>query len=163
VPRAVGSARLAGAAPHVDRGRWIERHVPDPMPRADETSLAVGTVLGTIREVLTAEVQQAYVEGVSDPIPLYRDVVHPGLLLRMVNAVLHRSVALGPWIHTGSECRFVAPAPVGSDLAGYGVVTERYERNGRSWVRFDALVTADGQPVLVTDHRAIYDLGAPAS
>ena len=163
VPRARGSARLAAAPAGVDRSRFTDGDVPDPIPAADAASLAVGNVLGTIRETATPDGLDAYLAGISETLPLYRRFVHPGALLRMVNAVLFRSVALGPWIHTASACRFVAPAPVGAELAGYGVVTDRYERSGRSWVRFDALVLADGEPVALVDHLAIYDLGAPAS
>ncbi|HMC67747.1 MAG TPA: hypothetical protein VKJ07_01225, partial [Mycobacteriales bacterium] len=76
------------------------------------------------------------------------------------NAVLFRNVALGPWIHTGSSCRYLAPAPVPTTLTAQGVVTDRYERNGKSYVRFDALVLAGERPVVEVDHVAIYDLGA---
>jgi acyl dehydratase len=158
-PRAVGRGGLEDVAAEVDRTRFVETPAIDPTPAADATSLAVGTSLGTVRETATPEGCAAYIDGICDPLPLYEKFVHPGALLRMVNAVLFRNVVMGPWIHTGSACRLLGPAAVGSELTGYGVVTDRYERNGKSWVRFDALVLAVGEPVALVDHMAIYDLG----
>jgi acyl dehydratase len=157
--RAQGRGGLEDAAPPFERSRFVETAATEPTPAADETSLAVGTMLGTVREQASPEGCASYLEGISESLPLYEKFVHPGALLRMVNAVLFRNVVMGPWIHTGSDCRLLAPAPVGSELTGFGVVTDRYERNGKSWVRFDALVVADGEPVALVDHTAIYDLG----
>lgn len=157
--RAVGRGGLEDTSVVVDRARFADTPMTEPTPPADETSLAVGTSLGTVRERATPEGCAAYLEGISETLPLYEKFVHPGALLRMVNAVLFRNVVMGPWIHTGSDCRLLGPAAVGSELTGYGVVTNRYERKGKSWVRFDALVLADGEPVALVDHMAIYDLG----
>ena len=157
--RALGTARLADA-PHIpDVSRYVETPLADPPPRADESSIVVGRPFGTVREQVTPEGHAAYLDGISDALPLYKQWVHPGALLRMVNAVLFRNVAMGPWIHTASSVRFIEPAPVPTVLTGHGVVTERYERNGKSWVRFDALVLAGERPVVEVDHLAIYDLG----
>jgi hypothetical protein len=38
------------------------------------------------------------------------------------------------------------------------VVTELFQRNGHDYVRYDALVLANDQPVLEVDHTAIYRL-----
>ena len=158
--RAVGHAALAEAAPDVDVSRYVETPMAEPLPPADDRSLAVGTHLGTVREQVTPDGHAAYLHGIGETLPLYQRFVHPGALLRMVNAALFRNVALGPWIHTGSSCRYLAPAPVPTTLTAYGVVTDRYERNGKSYVRFDALVLAGERPVVEVDHVAIYDLGA---
>ena len=157
--RALGTARLADAAHVPDRSRFVHAPQPDPPPRADESSIVVGRAFGTVRESVTQDGHAAYLDGIGDTLPLYKQWVHPGALLRMVNAVLFRNVAMGPWIHTASSVRFIEPAPVPTELTGYGVVTERYERNGKSWVRFDALVLAGERPVVEVDHLAIYDLG----
>lgn len=99
-----------------------------------------------------------YARRVGDGHPLYDDVVHPGLLLRLVNAALMRNVALGPWIHTGSDCRFLGQARYGSELEVRSRVTEVLTRNGHDRVRYDALVTADGRPVAEVHHEAIWRL-----
>jgi acyl dehydratase len=160
VVRATGHAGLAHEDLVLDAGRFQAGELPDPPPPADATTLAVGTHLGTAREPVTEESSADYRRGVSDDLPLYDRYVHPGLLLRAVNAALYRSVALGPWIHTASSCRLLAPAPVPTTLVARGVVTDRFDKNGRARVRYDALVLADDRPVMVVDHEAIYDLGA---
>jgi acyl dehydratase len=158
--RAVGHAALSETLVDVDVSRYVETPMISPPPRADESSLAGGTHLGTVREHVTQEGHAAYLHGIGETLPLYQQFVHPGALLRMVNAVLFRNVAMGPWIHTSSVCRYLAPAPVPTTLTAHGVVTDRYERNGKSYVRFDALVLAGERPVVEVDHVAIYDLGA---
>jgi len=158
--RAVGHAALSETVVDVDVSRYVETPMISPPPRADESSLAGGTHLGTVREHVTPEGHAAYLHGIGETLPVYQQFVHPGALLRMVNAVLFRNVAMGPWIHTSSVCRYLAPAPVPTTLTAHGVVTDRYERNGKSYVRFDALVLAGERPVVEVDHVAIYDLGA---
>jgi len=158
--RAVGHAALGAVAHDVDLSHYAETPMSSPLPAADASSLAVGTRLGTVREQVTPDGHAAYLHGIGETLPLYQQFVHPGALLRMVNAVLFRNVAMGPWIHTGSSCRYVAPAPVPTTLTAHGVVTERYERNGKAYVRFNALVLAGERPVVEVDHVAIYDLGA---
>jgi len=158
--RALGHAALAEQVAAVDASRYVETPMSSPPPRADETSLAVGTHLGTVQEQVTPDGHAAYLHGIGETLPLYQQFVHPGALLRMVNAALFRNVAMGPWIHTGSSCRYLAPAPVPTTLTAHAVVTDRYERNGKSYVRFDALVLAGERPVVEVDHVAIYDLGA---
>ena len=101
-----------------------------------------------------------YLDGISETLPLYRGQshVHPGALLRMVNAVLFRNVALGPWIHTASACHLLDAVRVPTTLVANAVVTDNYVRNGNAYVRFDALVLAGERPVLLADHLAIYQL-----
>ena len=160
--RALGAAALVDEVPPVDLTRYVETPMVQPTPPADELSLAIGTHLGTVREQVTPDGHAAYLHGIGETLPLYQRFVHPGALLRMVNAALFRNVVMGPWIHTGSSCRFLAPAPVPTTLTAHALVTDRYERNGKSWVRFDALVLAGERPVVEVDHTAIYDLGAGA-
>jgi len=161
--RARGRAALAEQPHEVDRNRYVDAPRSEVPPAADANSLAVGHHFGTIREPVTAEGHADYLRGIGETLPLYHKFVHPGALLRLVNAVLYRNVSMGPWIHTASSCRFLGPAPLPCELVGYGTVTDRYERNGRSWVRFDALVLAGERPVVEVDHLAIYDLGGNGS
>jgi acyl dehydratase len=157
--RALGRAGLADRPAAIDRAHYVDAPVPQVRPRADEDSIVVGRSLGTVREPVTPQGHAAYLDGIGETLPLYQKFVHPGVLLRMVNAVLFRNVEMGPWIHTASSCRFIAPAAVPCELTAYGTVTDRYDRNGRSWVRFDALVLAGERSVVEVDHLAIYDLG----
>jgi acyl dehydratase len=114
---------------------------------------------GTVAERADPHGCAEYVRRIGEPSPLYDRVVHPGLLLRLVNAALMRSVALGPWIHTASDCRFLGVARPGQQLEVRSRVQERFVRKGHDYVRYDALVLADGEAVARVDHEAIWRLG----
>ena len=159
-----GTVRVTGTAtpPRPQRPPDLSRYVEVPptggvLPPAGPASLPPGP-MGTVSERVDEAAAGRYVDAVAEPLPLYRRVVHPGLLLRVVNAALFRNVALGPWIHTGSNCRLLAPAPVPSELTCRSSVTDRYDKGGHSWVRYDALVLAGDVAVMEVDHWAIYAL-----
>ena len=151
--RCVGSAGLGAGGV---RASYVSAELPGELLAAP-----VPGPLGTVREAGTVEAGLAYLDAIDEPAALYRDeaVAHPGLLLRLVNLLLMRNVALGPWVHTSSDCRLLGPARLPAAVTVRGTVTELYERNGHRYVRYDALVTADDRPVLEADHRAIYRLG----
>ncbi len=128
--------------------------VPLPPAPAEEPG-----VLGTLDVPGDAVACADYVRRVGDTSPLYADLVHPGLLLRMVNLALMSSVRLGPWIHTASDCRFLAPARVGEPLQVRSRVTGRFVRKGHDYVRYDALLLSRGAPVAEVQHEAIWRLG----
>jgi len=157
--RSVGRAAPAAARPH-DVERFVEVAAPDRLLDATPDSLRPGP-LGSIREPVDRVSSATYLDAISEALPLYRDegVVHPGALLRMVNALLVRNVALGPWIHTASSCVFLGVATVPTVLRAHGVVTEAFERNGHDYVRYDAVVLSDDTPVMYVDHTAIYRVG----
>jgi acyl dehydratase len=113
---------------------------------------------GTVRQQADPWACADYVRRIGDDHPLYGSVVHPGLLLRLVNLALMSNVALGPWIHTSSDCRFLGLARVDEDLEVRSRVTELFERRGHRYVRYDALVLAGGRPVAEVDHEAIWRL-----
>ena len=161
-----GSVRSVGrAAPTGDRVGGLDRFSDVPPPAsllgATPESLRPGP-LGSIREDVTPQVAQRYLADISETLPLYRDegVVHPGALLRMVNALLVRNVALGPWIHTASSCVFLGVARFPTVLRAHAIVNETFERNGHDYVRYDALVLSDDAPVMYVDHTAIYRVGS---
>ncbi len=131
---------------------------PDPPPASAET-LRLGP-LGTVEEWIDDETNLRYLDAVTEPLTLYRDrgLVHPGLLLRLVNAVLFRNVAVGPWIHTASTCQLLAPASVPARLSARGIVTDRYDRNGNGWVHYDALILCGDTAIMQVAHTAIYAL-----
>ena len=153
VVRCVGTAAPTGGAL---RGRYVEAPLPGSLP-ADPVPGPLGTVVvdGPVADNL------AYLDAIGEPLPVYRDegIAHPGLLLRLVNLLLMRNVALGPWVHTSSRCRFLAPARLPAQVTVRGTVTEVFRRGGHDYVRYDALVLADDLPVLEVDHTAIYRLG----
>lgn len=154
--RCLGSAG-PGAPPLPD----LPGYVPVPLPAEPLVDPDPGP-LGSVVEQVSAEDGSAYLDAVAEPLPLYRDrrLAHPGLLLRLVNLLLMRNVALGPWVHTSSRCRFLGLAPLPATFTVHGAVTQRWQHRGSDRVRYDALVVADGAPVLHGESTAIYRLGA---
>lgn len=149
--RATGTA--AAPAPAPPPGEYETAALPaSPVERPREG------LFGTVVETAEPADCRAYASSLADPSPLYAELVHPGLLLRAVNSALMRNVALGPWIHTASDCRFLAPARAGEELEVRSRVTGLFERNGHSYVSYDALVLANRRPVLEVGHEAIWRL-----
>ncbi len=157
--RATGS--FSAPTPQEPRRDLPSAPLPDRLLALDE--LAVGP-LGTVELDGTVADNEAYVDAVAEPAPLYRQqpLAHPGALLRLVNLVLMRNVDLGPWIHTASAVRMLAPAHLPATMTVRAEVTALTERNGSSYVHYDALVLADGVPVMDVAHTAIYRLATSA-
>jgi hypothetical protein len=160
--RSVGHAARAAVRPE-DLGRFSDAPLPTILPAAAAESLRPGP-LGSIREDVDHRASAAYLDAISETLPIYREqsLVHPGALLRMVNAVLVRNVELGPWIHTASSCVLLGLARVPSTLRAHAVVTETFERNGHEYVRYDALVLCGDEPVMCVEHTAIYAVHGPS-
>jgi acyl dehydratase len=156
VVRAVGAA----SAPAQHQPRRLLPAMPPPATRMPTSAVALGA-LSTVDVRITPEDNASYLDAIGEPHPYYREqsVAHPAGLLRMVNLILMSNVELGPWIHTASDCRLLAPARLTATLSARGEVTELFERNGSSYVRYDAVVLADGTPVMDVAHTAIYRLG----
>lgn len=153
--RCIGSA--APTSPRPDLAGFAETPLP-PSPVEDPV---VGP-FGSIHEPGTVEENDRYVEAVGEPLTLYRErsVPHPGMLLRLVNRLLMRNVALGPWIHTSSDCAFLALARLPAEMTVHGRVTAVGKRGAHDEVRYDALVLAGAEPVLHVRHTALYRLGS---
>ena len=155
-PRCVGRA-WAMHGESFDLDRFSATPLPATRPPAEPGAIAVGP-LGSVDEPVDFDRHTAYRAGIDEALPIYEKAVHPGALLRLVNEVLVRNVALGPWIHTSSDIRFLGLASLPTLLHADAIVTEVYERNGHHYVRYDALISCDGAPVALVDHSAIYRL-----
>lgn len=158
---AIGTASLPAApapAPTADAVPAAIR--TGERPPADERSLAIGTVLGTLRETCTVEDHGAYLDLIAEPLPLFRGpaaVVHPGWLMRRANFVLAENVRLGPWMHVSSEVTHFGVLHPGDTVETRAVVTALFERKGHRFVDLDVLMLGPGgNPVLRTAHRSIY-------
>ena len=93
--------------------------------------------------------------------PIYaRDgIAHPGLLLRLCNAILVENIVLAPWIHTASELQNFAVAHVGDELSARARVVRNYEHKGHRMVELDAVVVTNQKTVVAQVlHTAIYKL-----
>lgn len=156
--RATGSAHPPVARPSVDLHRYVDSPLPPALRPPVRAALPDGP-LGSVTQAVSADDNAAYCAAIGEPLGLYREgVVHPGLLLRLVNTALMRNVELGPWIHTASSCRMLAVAPVSAPLTVHSIVTGRSARSGNEYVHYDALVLSGAAPVLEAAHSAIYSL-----
>ena len=155
-PRCVGRA-WPSHGDSVDLDRFAVTPLPPTRLPAEPGAIRLGA-LGSVDQPVDLDQHAAYREGIDDELPVYEKVAHPGALLRLVNELLVRNVALGPWIHTSSDCRFLGLASLPGVLHADGIVTEVFERNRHHYVRYDALVSCDGTPVAIVDHTAIYRL-----
>lgn len=156
VVRAVGTAHPPAPCPPLDLDRYPVAPLPVPLlPDPRPGPFGTVEVPGDAREAVD------YAAAVADPSPLYREggLVHPGLLLRLVNLALMSNVELGPWIHTASDCRFLARPTVPTTATVRSVVTGTSRRGAHDEVTYDAVVLLDDRPVLQVAHTALHRLG----
>ena len=129
------------------------------------TQLVRDPVVGpfpSVHEDVTVEQNDWYLDAVGEPLALYRENAwaHPGMLVKAVHRLLTHNVDLGPWIHTASDCHFLGVARLPARVTSHGRVTHVGRRGANDEVRYDALVLADGEPVLHVVHTALYRLGS---
>jgi acyl dehydratase len=132
---------------------------PDHRPPADETSLAVGTLLGLRPLAVTKEFAADYVRDARETDPLYsrEGLVHPSTILRTGNWVLSHNVVLGPWMHVGSTVTHFVCARVGDVITTRSRVIANYDHKGHRFVEIDILVISnDSIAVARVGHTAIY-------
>jgi acyl dehydratase len=158
--RATATATLPDTSPPApDPDDVPTAALPDAPVPASPTTLAPGTLLGTLRFGFHADKAQPYLDDIRETSPLYREagVAHPGWLLRSANFVLTANVKLGPWIHVSSETQHHSTADDGDDLSTRAWVIDRFERKGHQFVTLDVLIVAnDVRPVARVRHTAIY-------
>jgi acyl dehydratase len=158
---ATGTASLPDAAPSVPAldSFATPPTPPEDRPPADETSLAVGTLLGIRTLLVTPEFAADYLRDARETDPLYarEGLVHPATILRTGNWVLSHNVVLGPWMHVGSTVRHFAPARVGDEITARGRVVANYDHKGHRFVEVEVLVIANGATAVAhIAHTAIY-------
>ncbi len=158
---ATGAASLPEqAAPPPDPGAWPLVGQPDPgdRPPAGPETLAAGTPLGLAPHRFSSAAADGYLREVRETLPLYADagVAHPGWLLRDANAVLWKSVRMGPWIHVGSDAQHLGLVRDGDLVSCRATVTREWERKGHRFVELDVLHLAEDRPVARVTHTAIH-------
>jgi acyl dehydratase len=132
---------------------------PEQRPPADESALAIGTLLGIRPLLVTPEFAADYLRDSRETDPLYarEGLVHPATVLRTGNWVLSHNVVLGPWIHVGSSVRHFALARVGDEITARGRVTANYDHKGHRFVEVEVLVLANRTTAVAhVAHTAIY-------
>ena len=153
---ATGQAGLG--APAGDRPPVPSSALPAHRPPASAESLRPGTVLGSLHEAFDAARADTYLADVREAQPVYAasGVAHPAWLLRFANAILVRNVALGPWIHVGSDVAQLGLVHDGEAVDVRAVVLDEHERKGHRFVVLDVAVDAAGRPVQRVTHTAIH-------
>jgi acyl dehydratase len=156
-----------GLAPHArapipDVSSYPAAPLPEERPRVSREVLAARPVLGTPTLALDRETAAAFLDRVSEPLPLYAGPgapAHPGLYLAEANRALSRNVMVSPWIHVESEGRHLGMFRVGEQLETRARVNNLFERKGHQLVELDVLLVAEGaRPVARIRHVAIYQL-----
>lgn len=136
--------------------------LPAERPAVSRAILASQEVLGSPELILDEATAQAFLERVSEPLPLYRESrapAHPGLYLDQANKALSKNVRVSPWIHVESQGRHWGPVRVGERLETRAKVKSLFERKGHEFVELEVLLVAEGsRPVASIRHVAIYQL-----
>lgn len=109
---------------------------------------------------MTEDGNRTYTEQISDPLDLYRFVVHPHWLLSTANRALTREYIMPAWIHVGSETRFHSLVRIGDTLTVNAVPLEKWERKGHQFIRL--YLAYHREEVLTTEifHTAIFKVAS---
>lgn len=167
--RAVGTATLVwGEPPAAEPWPAFARRDLSPRRREERPPISaatapVGEPLPPVAFPMDEAARTRYLDDIEEREPLFRiaspfggPLVHPGWYLHAANRVLSENFALGPWIHTRSEVRHLAPAVADGTYRGYGRITAAFEKRGHEYVTADVLIV-DGneRPVARVEHTAI--------
>ncbi len=153
----------AQGAPVPDVAGYPARPLPTERPVVSREVLAARLVLGTPELALDTGTARAFLERVSESLPLYHTgpdaPAHPGLYLSEANRALTRNVIVSPWIHVESEGRHLSVLHVGERVETRARVADLLERKGHQFVELDLLLLAEGtRPVAQVRHVAIYQV-----
>ena len=156
---AEGQARLSAASPQLTLDDFLDVAVIETRAPVDGNSYPTGRWFGVKPFTPGQDAALKYLADVRETDPLYADrkIVHPGMLLRMMNWVLIENAILGPWIHVGSSIQHLNLAAVDDELTVRALVTGNYERKGHKFVELDGVIVANGaRPIARCRHVAIY-------
>jgi hypothetical protein len=119
-------------------------------------------VLGTPELFIERPVADAFLEKVSEKLPVYREAdapAHPGIYLEQANRALDRNVRVSPWIHVESHGQHLSVVRVHERLETRTRVRNLFQGKGHEFVDLDLLLLAGGaRPVASIRHVAIYQL-----
>ncbi len=123
------------------------------------TTFRTGHWLGISPYTQGADAAREYLRNVRESDPIYTDqkIIHPGMLVRMMNWALMENAILGPWIHVGSTMQHLNTASVDDEITVRALVADNYERKGHKFVKLDGVIVANGKtPIAQCQHTAIY-------
>jgi acyl dehydratase len=154
-----GNAALKASAPTVMLDDF--QNVPavtESMPIGANT-YQTGKWLGIRPYTQGADAALEYLKNVRETDPIYANqkIVHPGMLVRMMNWALMENAILGPWLHVGSTIQHLNVASVEDEITVRAIVSDNYERKGHKFVKLEGLIVANATtPIAQCQHLAIY-------
>ncbi len=169
VRRAPGTAGLTWGESRTQESRPAFA-VTELEPRRPEDRLPISAATAPVGEPLppvlidtSSAAAAAYLDGIDDHNPLFRDgstfggpLLHPGWYLGIANQALSRNFILNAWIHTRSETRHLGPALAGGTYRAYAQITAAFEKRGHEYVTADVLIAGSAdQPIARITHTAI--------
>lgn len=167
VPCAAGTASLSpGPVPVYADFETIDIPALEARPAPTVDTFAAGRVLAGVKYTLNLaeaheQAQAKFVEAW--PGPDGQPTWHPALWLHDANMCLRQSVALGPWIHTGSDLHLFALPQDGMQIELLGRVRETYVRRGHTMTVLELGVFGNTTPLAFIEHTAIIALaGSPS-
>jgi acyl dehydratase len=130
--------------------------MPDERGPISAATAPVGVPLPPVLMPADVETIARYLDGIDEHDPLFRDaspygppLVHPGWWPNVANRVLSANFRLGPWIHTRSEIRHLAPALPGGVYHAWGQIVEAFEKRGHEYVSADVLISDGSEEAVV--------------
>lgn len=133
---------------------------------ATRAACAANDALGTIDACFEPAAAAAFVSAMQDTHACYGEgVTHPAWLLRQANLVVDANLALGPWIHVGSELINRRRCRNGEALRVRARFVDLYTRKGSDYADLDVALVGAETPedvVMRVLHRFIYRY-APAA
>ncbi|MEM9406987.1 MAG: hypothetical protein AAGA81_13200 [Acidobacteriota bacterium] len=156
---AVGKARRG--VDESDAPAFAPAPLPEPRWPPVAAEVPVGKAVGSLElGGLAAESPSGVIDRYRDDHPRYapdhEDLrLHPAFFPDQANTLLAANVALGPWIHTESRLRFLAPPSPADDLRLQGVIASATERRGHEMVTLELEATTAGHVVARLTHTAI--------
>jgi acyl dehydratase len=129
--------------------------LPDPRWPATPETLRQHPVFGTLAGRTSAADAAAYTRLLGDDAERFQGVVHPAWLLRQANLVIDANLALGPWIHVGSEVTFMGVVRVNEPWTARAEVLSMHTHKGREYADIDVAI-GGVRTALRVRHKVIY-------
>ncbi len=162
---AVGEASLPEKHPHLDISRYPYAPLPDPdekLPPSLEV-LTENTILGAIEFTIDPQHSEGehgdFLDEMVETLPIYRGpdaIAHPAVLAQMANRLLIENVALGPWIHSGTDINYYDVPRPDEKMYMQGRIAHSYTKRGHEIVVMDVVALGSKErPIAHLTHTAI--------
>ncbi len=137
-----------------------------PLPSREErlapeaSRLPPGHVLGPVPVMADFGIEEdLYFEELRRSVPVCVEGAgrfHPGMLPHIANRIVHRNIAVGPWIHTESRVTHLGAIRPGASLEMRGRIRSAYQKRGHEYVNLDLAVFDEEDVALAhVEHVAI--------